>query len=124
MKRVVVTGLGAITPLGNSVNEFWENIKAGKSGAGLVDINSFVMPPKTIEVWAGENAGKMRLVKTITPPQPVAEKPAYFTAFDLVFSPVNEQLFKVVIRPVSQLPKWHKGKGEKAWVFVDELFVN
>ena len=33
MKRVVVTGMGAITPLGNSVNEFWQNIVAGKSGA-------------------------------------------------------------------------------------------
>ncbi|RFM28458.1 beta-ketoacyl-ACP synthase II [Deminuibacter soli] len=36
MKRVVVTGLGAITPLGNSVNEFWQNILAGKSGAGPI----------------------------------------------------------------------------------------
>ena len=33
MKRVVITGMGAITPLGNSVNEFWKNIVAGKSGA-------------------------------------------------------------------------------------------
>lgn len=33
MKRVVVTGMGAITPLGNSVNEFWQNIISGKSGA-------------------------------------------------------------------------------------------
>lgn len=33
MKRVVVTGMGAITPLGNSVSEFWDNIVAGKSGA-------------------------------------------------------------------------------------------
>jgi 3-oxoacyl-[acyl-carrier-protein] synthase II len=36
MKRVVVTGLGAITPVGNSVGEFWENIIAGKSGAGPI----------------------------------------------------------------------------------------
>lgn len=36
MKRVAVTGLGAITPLGNSVKEFWENILAGKSGAGTI----------------------------------------------------------------------------------------
>lgn len=36
MKRVVITGLGAITPLGNSVNEFWENILKGKSGAGPI----------------------------------------------------------------------------------------
>ena len=34
MKRVVITGMGAITPLGNSVDEFWKNILAGKSGAG------------------------------------------------------------------------------------------
>ena len=36
LKRVVVTGLGAITPLGNDVATFWENIKAGKSGAGPI----------------------------------------------------------------------------------------
>jgi len=36
MKRVVITGMGAITPLGNSVNEFWENIVAGKSGAAPI----------------------------------------------------------------------------------------
>jgi 3-oxoacyl-[acyl-carrier-protein] synthase II len=36
MKRVVITGLGAITPLGNSVAEFWTNIIAGKSGAGAI----------------------------------------------------------------------------------------
>jgi len=36
MKRVVVTGMGAITPLGNSVNELWENILAGKSAAGPI----------------------------------------------------------------------------------------
>lgn len=36
MKRVVITGLGAITPLGNSVTEFWDNILAGKSAAGPI----------------------------------------------------------------------------------------
>ena len=36
-KRVVVTGLGALTPLGNSVNEFWENLTAGKSGAAAIE---------------------------------------------------------------------------------------
>ncbi|WP_207435800.1 beta-ketoacyl-ACP synthase II [Sabulibacter ruber] len=36
MKRVVITGLGAITPLGNTVQEFWANLLAGKSGAGPI----------------------------------------------------------------------------------------
>ncbi|MCM5528699.1 beta-ketoacyl-ACP synthase II [Parasegetibacter sp. NRK P23] len=36
MKRVVITGMGALTPLGNNVNDFWNNIVAGKSGATLL----------------------------------------------------------------------------------------
>ena len=36
LKRVVVTGIGAITPLGLTVEETWKNIKAGKSGAAPI----------------------------------------------------------------------------------------
>lgn len=36
MKRVAITGLGAITPLGNSVETFWKNIIAGNSGASAL----------------------------------------------------------------------------------------
>ena len=35
-KRVVVTGLGALTPLGNTVEDYWENLIAGKSGADYI----------------------------------------------------------------------------------------
>lgn len=35
-KRVVITGLGCITPLGNDVATLWSNIQAGKSGVGLI----------------------------------------------------------------------------------------
>ena len=36
LKRVVVTGLGAVTPVGNSPEETWENLLAGKSGAAPI----------------------------------------------------------------------------------------
>lgn len=36
MKRVVVTGMGALTPIGNNLDSFWKNLKAGKSGAGPI----------------------------------------------------------------------------------------
>ena len=36
MKRVVVTGIGALTPIGNNLNEFWTNLKNGVSGAGPI----------------------------------------------------------------------------------------
>lgn len=38
-RRVVVTGLGALTPIGNTVQEYWDNLLAGTSGAA--DITHF-----------------------------------------------------------------------------------
>ena len=35
-KRVVITGLGAITPIGNTVKDFWEGLMNGKNGAGEI----------------------------------------------------------------------------------------
>ncbi len=36
LKRVVVTGLGALTPIGNTVSEYWEGLTTGKSGAAPI----------------------------------------------------------------------------------------
>lgn len=36
-RRVVVTGIGAVSPVGNSANETWESLKAGRSGIGLIE---------------------------------------------------------------------------------------
>src|SRR3982750_2339956 len=36
LKRVVITGMGAITPLGNSITEYWNNLRNGVSGADII----------------------------------------------------------------------------------------
>src|SRR5436190_2843629 len=36
LKRVVVTGMGALTPLGNTVNDFWNGLINGVSGADMI----------------------------------------------------------------------------------------
>ena len=44
LKRVVVTGLGALTPLGKSVNEYWQNLEKGVSGCDFIqqfDVTKF-----------------------------------------------------------------------------------
>ena len=35
-KRVVITGMGAITPLGNTLGEYWQGLMSAKNGIGLV----------------------------------------------------------------------------------------
>lgn len=36
LKRVVVTGLGALTPIGNNISEYWDGLKNGKSGSAPI----------------------------------------------------------------------------------------
>lgn len=46
-RRVVITGIGAVTPLGNTATETWEGIIAGKSGVGpLTRLDSTQFPAK------------------------------------------------------------------------------
>lgn len=50
MRRVVITGLGAVTPIGNSVPEFWEGIVAGK--VGVAPITAFDTADYKVKVAA------------------------------------------------------------------------
>ena len=36
LKRVVVTGLGVLTPIGNNITEYWDGLKNGKSGCAPI----------------------------------------------------------------------------------------
>jgi 3-oxoacyl-[acyl-carrier-protein] synthase II len=36
-RRVVITGMGVVTPVGNSIDTFWSNLKNGVSGIGIID---------------------------------------------------------------------------------------
>jgi 3-oxoacyl-[acyl-carrier-protein] synthase II len=38
LKRVVVTGLGALTPIGNTVEEYWHGLSTGQSGANMITL--------------------------------------------------------------------------------------
>lgn len=49
-RRVVVTGLGMVSPVGSNVNESWQNILAGKSGAGPVE--DFDITDFPTKIWA------------------------------------------------------------------------
>ena len=92
--------------------------------SGLVDVGAYLMPPFIIEIWGGTDKNKMIKLAKITPEQPKAIKPAYQTAYDCYFATRLVKFIKVVAVPVPKLPIWHPGKGQKGWVFFDEIFTN
>jgi hypothetical protein len=91
----------------------------------LRNIGGFIFPPVRIEVWGGASEKSLKLLKVITPEMPVKETPnSENLVFDAPFETQDLSCIKLVARPLSKLPAWHPGKGEKAWIFVDEVFVN
>ncbi|WP_462218956.1 chitobiase/beta-hexosaminidase C-terminal domain-containing protein [Ferruginibacter sp.] len=99
------------------------NVKSVTLSA-LIDIGGYIMPPVTIEVWGGNEARHLKLLRLVTPEQPTVIQPGYLKAFQLSFKPATVKYLKIVAVPVSKLPAWHPGKGDKGWVFADEVFVN
>ncbi len=90
----------------------------------LVDIGAFLMPPQSIEVWGGKNPKQLKLLNRITPEQPTMVKASYQKGYEVRFNPATVKYIKVIANPVSKLPPWHPGKGDKAWIFTDEIFIN
>ena len=59
-RRVVVTGLGAVTPLGNNVPEFWANVLAGKSGVRAITLfDASAMPTRIAAEVRGFEPGEL-----------------------------------------------------------------
>jgi len=92
--------------------------------SSAVDIGGFIMPPASVEVWGGNSEKNMTRLSHITPEQPDSMRALYMRGFDCKFKPTTVSYIKVVAVPVAALPKWHPSKGQKGWVFTDEIFVN
>ncbi len=91
----------------------------------LQNIGGYLFPPTRIDVWGGTDEKHLTLLGGIVPKQPTKEMTAAVN-LSLVcsFAPTELKCIKFLAVPVHKLPEWHAGKGQKAWVFMDEVFVN
>lgn len=90
----------------------------------LIDVNSYIMPPLSIEVWGGDHPGKLRKLGSTQPEQPKGVLPVYLRGYECSFESIPVKYLKIIAQPVIQLPSWHPGKGDRGWLFVDEVLVN
>jgi len=87
------------------------------------NIGGYLFPPEEVEVWAGDDKTKLTLIKKMKVEQPTGYESLNVQALAIPLEPSSHRYYKVVARPVEKLPKWHQGKGQKGWVFIDELFI-
>ena len=77
-RRVVITGLGVVSPIGNNINEMWDSVTVGRNGIGLItnfDISNY-------NVKLGAEVKKLDLNQYITPKE--ARKLDKFSQFAIV----------------------------------------
>ena len=92
--------------------------------SALKNISPYIMPPVSVEVWGGDAPGSLKLLGKIKPAPATKEDMPVILPYEINFNPTNFKCFKVVAVPVSKMPDWHPGKGDRGWVFVDEILVN
>jgi len=90
----------------------------------LVDIGGYIMPPVSLEVWGGITENKLVRLGRIVPVQPLKMSAGYMQGYECVFKTSSIKYLKLIAVPVPALPAWHPAKGQKGWIFTDEIFVN
>ncbi len=90
----------------------------------LKDLNAYIFPPTEVEIWGSDTGGKMKLLAHVSPRRPVKGEANEIIPVDCSFAPREVSQLKVVAKPLDKLPVWHSGKGEKAWIFIDEILCN
>jgi uncharacterized membrane protein/mono/diheme cytochrome c family protein len=90
------------------------------------NVQSYLMPPSEVEIWAGDSKDKLKLLKKAVAIQPTKEEKNVVRVEGLKIDIPQStyKCYKIIAKNVSKLPVWHPGKGDKAWIFIDEIFFN
>ncbi|MFT5885671.1 MAG: putative membrane protein [Arcticibacterium sp.] len=87
----------------------------------LKSAGSSIMPPAEIQLWAGNREGDLTLIHSKKPKLLTENGSVSFNAES--FS-LKEQykFYEIICKPLTRLPSWHTRKGDKSWVFIDEVY--
>jgi hypothetical protein len=89
----------------------------------LESTGRYIFPPVMIEVWGGMDIAHIKPLGKLTPKMPVKSEAASLIQPKIIFDPAQVQFIKILIKPIKVLPRWHPGKGERGWIFVNEIVL-
>ncbi|MFT7435035.1 MAG: putative membrane protein [Psychromonas sp.] len=87
----------------------------------LKNAGSSIMPPLEVELWAGDQKNNLRLIQS---KKPELMKENGSVSFDAESFLLKNQykFYKIICKPLLKLPSWHTRKGDKSWIFIDEVY--
>lgn len=87
-------------------------------------VNAFLMPPTGVEIWAGDDKDKLKLIKKFIPEQLTKKDLGTLRneALMIDIKPISAAYYRIKAQNITKLPAWHPGKGQQGWLFVDEVF--
>ena len=90
----------------------------------LSNPSSWIFPPKYATVISTQNREHfITECEWGTADPTAAESQNYFGEVEIKCNIKNTRLLKIIIGNIGNCPDWHDGKGEKAWLFLDEVWV-
>jgi len=91
----------------------------------LIDIGAYIFPIKSIVVEGSKDSKNFEKLTEVKFPDGLESDPRGAKSFNCDFPEgTSFQYYKFTVANLKKLPSWHRGKGEPAWIFIDELFLN
>ena len=87
----------------------------------LRNINSYIFPPVEVTLLGGDDPAKLKPVQSLRTEIPTDYSPNRVEAMTFTIPSGPYRFYKVIAKPRMKLPSWHRGAGESAWLFIDEL---
>lgn len=90
----------------------------------LTSAAAWIMPPTAIEVRGSLDGVHFTIDMEIDIPDFQQHDPSGKVYYNLALSGAKYRSIEIAIYPLTKLPNWHPGKGNAAWVFLDEIIIN
>jgi hexosaminidase len=90
----------------------------------LLDQKKWIFIPETVTYFASMDGKKFQKIAGITHKIPLNSEMALTNDFTAkINKPMKVRYLRVEAVNIGQCPEWHPGKGQKAWLFIDEILV-
>jgi uncharacterized membrane protein/mono/diheme cytochrome c family protein len=107
------------------LSQFYKPVTVSSVGFRyMIEEDTGIFPPELVEIWGGNDPAKLRLLAKVKASLPAKGDKPIIKSIYAKFKPETVSYLKIIGRPVVEMPEWHRNKGKRALLLVDEMFIN